>query len=407
MNQPITRRDLAERGMDALPLDRQQSLGISRNAGGVSFASALEVIEFAKLMSTADKAVPKHLRANPGACLRIVFQAVEWQMSPWSVADKSYEVNDRIAYESQLIHAVIEARAPLKERLDAVFDGEGVERRCTIIGKFTDGTERRITTPMIKDIKIKNSPLWTSDVEQQLFYYGSRSWSRRWCPDIIMGLYTKDELQADPSSGRPEEDVAPGLHARLVGSQVNRDEGHQGHEHVHQTLNGDKATEQHAEAKGEPTASAEAPKVKRTRKKKDEPAAEPVTEQPVTETSTEAQPSGGAEPEAESENPEPNQGEASARNEPISGPAPVAEMKPGPAQTITPEEAKVAVEQKPKNADEWRVYALAWIAALTDYEEIRTRWSNERPLRNQCGVTEEYRRPVQDVMTERCKELGE
>src|ERR1700688_4930068 len=134
MNAPVatvTRRDLADKGLEALAdrTPQHQAIAVSRSAGGVSFATVSEVMEVAKLMAVADKAVPKHLRANPGACLRIVFQAVEWRMSPWSVADKSYEVNDRIAYESELIHAVIEARAPLKKRLEVEYEGDAAERR--------------------------------------------------------------------------------------------------------------------------------------------------------------------------------------------------------------------------------------------------------------------------------------
>jgi hypothetical protein len=79
---PMTKRDLATFGMEALDKTRAGQVAVTRAAGGVSFASALEVMEFAKLMAVADKAVPRHLRNNAGACLRIVFQAVEWQMSP-------------------------------------------------------------------------------------------------------------------------------------------------------------------------------------------------------------------------------------------------------------------------------------------------------------------------------------
>src|SRR5262245_34241253 len=95
-------------------LDRAKAgaVVISDNLGGVLFQNMAEVMEFAKLMSLADIAVRKHLRGNPGMCLAVTIQALEWRMSPFSVANKSYVVNDQIAYESQLIHAVIESRAP-------------------------------------------------------------------------------------------------------------------------------------------------------------------------------------------------------------------------------------------------------------------------------------------------------
>jgi RecT family len=222
MNQAVTKRELTAVGMDALDRDRVDQVRVSSISGGVSFASALEVMEFAKLMAVSKQAVPKDFRENPGMCLAVAFQAIEWRMSPFQVANKAYVVNDRIAFESQLIHAVIEARAPLKERLNCEYSGEGPSRRCKVIGAFLDGAVREYETPQFKDIKIKNSPLWAADPDQQLWYYGSRAWSRKWCPDVILGLYTRDEIEDDQT----EEPQLPGLHTRLIGGNVDRAEGH-------------------------------------------------------------------------------------------------------------------------------------------------------------------------------------
>src|SRR5262245_32102388 len=84
------------------------AVAVSDQVGGVLFQNMAEVMEFAKLLSLAGTAVPKHLRGNPGGCLAVTIQALEWRMSPVAVANKSYEVNDRIAFEAQLIHAVVE-----------------------------------------------------------------------------------------------------------------------------------------------------------------------------------------------------------------------------------------------------------------------------------------------------------
>ena len=51
---------------------------------------------FAKLMALSHVAIPKHLRGNPGACLAVTIQAIEWRLSPYAVANKSYSVNDRL-----------------------------------------------------------------------------------------------------------------------------------------------------------------------------------------------------------------------------------------------------------------------------------------------------------------------
>lgn len=240
MNEITTRAD-----MDFGKIDPEASrhIAVSPQLGGITFANALEVMDFAKLMAVADKAVPPHLRKNPGACLAVVMQAVEWRFSPFAVANKSYVVNDRIAYESQLLHAVVEARAPLAKRLEVEYQGEGPTRQCTITGTFLDDEVRTYTSPMVKDIKVKNSPLWVGDPDQQLFYFASRSWARRWVPDVLMGVYTKEELAANPRLGREdggEGEVIEGtaLHERLAAPRGDdhKAEGFKGNGHVDSEL---------------------------------------------------------------------------------------------------------------------------------------------------------------------------
>lgn len=356
MNQ-LTKRDLADKGLDALSGQPHGDIKLSAIAGGISFASALEVIEVAKLMAVSGHAVPKHLRLNPGACLRIVFQAVEWRMSPWGVADKSYEVNDRLAYESQLIHAVVEARAPLKERLNCAYEGEGPERRCLVSGMFNDGTVRQYLTPKFKDIRVKNSPLWKDDPDQQLWYYATRAWARKWCPDVLLGIYSKDELEAEPTLGR--DDAAPGLHSRLIGSNVNREEGHKDG-HASEEINADPDR-------------AVSTTVRKRRSRKGH--------------ADDAPPHGPEEPtEAE-----------------------IARSQDALGRLIWEGEAVIPLTNEDgelKEAKAYAVYCQRWLSAMSDPDAIDNRWAAERPLRNRCGLTEEDRKPLEALKEQRVKELA-
>ena len=42
---------------------------------------------------------------------------------------------------------------------------------------------------------MRNSPLWTADPRQQLAYLAAKRWARLYCPDVVLGLYSEDELQ--------------------------------------------------------------------------------------------------------------------------------------------------------------------------------------------------------------------
>lgn len=164
--------------------------------GAMNFKSVEQLMEFSKVMAIASVAVPKHLRENVGACLAVCIQASEWQMSPFAVASKTYVVNDRIAFEAQLVNAVILRRAPIAGRFKISYIGEGGARRCKVSVKLADGSEEvEYESPTLASIPVKNSQLWKGDPDQQLFYYSSRAMCRRHFPDVLIGIYTPDELE--------------------------------------------------------------------------------------------------------------------------------------------------------------------------------------------------------------------
>lgn len=113
-----------------------------------------EAMEFAKLMCKAEGMVVPALIGNPGACLGVILQAMDWGLSPYAVAQKCYLAKkpDKdgplpvLSYESQLIHAVIEKNAPITGRLRHEFIGEGPKRQCRVWGTFTGESEPRVYT---------------------------------------------------------------------------------------------------------------------------------------------------------------------------------------------------------------------------------------------------------------------
>ena len=124
---PTSRTELIEKS-----IDKAVAKSLTIAGGTVACKDMGDVMEFAKLMAVSGQAIPQHLRGQPGFCLAICIQAMEWRFSPVAVANKSYVVNDRVSYESQLIHAVIEERAPIVGRLRHSFSGAGEKRRCKV-----------------------------------------------------------------------------------------------------------------------------------------------------------------------------------------------------------------------------------------------------------------------------------
>lgn len=190
------------------------------NAGGgfeVTPSTLSDVVEFARFMCQSKAGIPSFLRENAPDCAAVVMQSLKWGFDPFSVAQKSYKVKDVIAYEAQLIAAVVNTRSGIKGRLKYTYEGEGESLQCTVTG-ILGGEECSYTSPRFDQITTKNSPLWTTDPQQQLGYYSARSWARRHTPEVILGVYDREEAASFQGPDNAK-DVTPSIVGRLKAAQ--------------------------------------------------------------------------------------------------------------------------------------------------------------------------------------------
>lgn len=200
-----------------------QSIGVMSAVNLILDASNFDAIEkLAHLMASGVSTVPNHLKGNPADCFAIIMQSLQWGMNPFAVAPKTFNANGIISYEAQLVNAVITSMAPTKDRLHYEWFGPWEN----VIGKFTTKTnaqnktyitpawtlddekgcgvrvwatikgesEPRVLEILLSQARNRFSTLWAEDPRQQLAYLASKRWSRLHCPDVIMGVYTVDEL---------------------------------------------------------------------------------------------------------------------------------------------------------------------------------------------------------------------
>ena len=218
------------------------TIPISVKLGGIDPENYGQVMEFSKAMSTCRAGIPQWLRGSVGDCLMICTRALRWGMDPFFVAEKSFALQNkggevRVGYESQLVHAVIEALAPLKGRLRHEFRGEGDDTVCVVYGTFK-GEDKpheyvsELLGKRVKDIGVndkgnfRGSPLWLTKPRVQLFYDASRDWARINCPDVLAGVYTRDELpDHEPIDKTPEPSKSDALAQRLKDNKARRAEG--------------------------------------------------------------------------------------------------------------------------------------------------------------------------------------
>lgn len=186
----------------------------------------------AKLMASGRSTVPDHLKGNVADCFAIVMKAMQWKMDPFAVAEKTFQVGGKLGYEGQLVHAVLLNSGILDGRPTSRYFGEWGK----VVGKFTikeskpdpakpnkkpgqyrvpawtmqdevglgivfsatikgeaDPREREV---LLAEAQTRNSTLWATDPKQQLFYFATRVWARMNAPEVLLGVYTREELEA-------------------------------------------------------------------------------------------------------------------------------------------------------------------------------------------------------------------
>lgn len=197
------------------------------NAGLMLMNPAImqEVYKFAEVMASGSATVPKHLHGNVADCMALTMQAMQWGMFPFAVVQKTHLINGVLGYEAQLVAAVVNSSGVVQDRFH--FDWYGPWER--VIGKFeirkgdkgeyrvpgwkladeqgcgvrvwatlAGETEPRVLDLLLAQARTRNSTLWADDPKQQLAYLAQKRWARLYAPDVILGVYTRDELEEAP-----------------------------------------------------------------------------------------------------------------------------------------------------------------------------------------------------------------
>jgi len=228
--------------------------------GAMAFdMNVLEAVgKIADIMAGGSATIPKHLQGNRSDCFAIGLQSMQWGLNPFAVAQKTHITQSgALGYEAQLIAAVIIAKAPVTGRPEYEFIGDwskvlgkveekrsdkggkyytaaytkddeqglGCICRMTIIGE----REPRELTVMLSQCYPRFSTQWATDPQQQITYAAIRKWSRRYTPDVILGVYTPEEQEergprdmghVDEVSQPPAENRTAALRGKLANKRA-------------------------------------------------------------------------------------------------------------------------------------------------------------------------------------------
>ncbi len=191
-----------------------------------------QMSRLAEMMANGRATVPMHLQGNPADCMAVIMQAAQWRMNPFAVAQKTHVVSGTLGYEAQLVNAVVCSSTKVKDSFHYEWFGDW----SRVIGNFVTKTshkgnqyqapnwtpadekglgvrvwatlkgesEPRVLELLLSQAQVRNSTLWASDPKQQLAYLAVKRWARLYAPDVILGVYSADELD-----DLPEKELNP------------------------------------------------------------------------------------------------------------------------------------------------------------------------------------------------------
>ncbi len=225
-------------------------LGVSQ----VTNAAAMKAyMDFGTFVSKGSATLPDHLKGNAADCTAIAIRADRWGLDFYGVAEKTHIIQGKLGYESQLIGAVMKNMGAIKEALHTEYFGDWTK----VNGKFaeresktkkdnhghptkykvpawkesdevglgirvwttlTGESEPRYLEVLMTQALVRNSTLWASNPQQQLFYLAQKFWQRMYAPQAMLGVHTVDDLQemAAPRDMGTAEVVAPTVPRALL-----------------------------------------------------------------------------------------------------------------------------------------------------------------------------------------------
>lgn len=173
--------------------------------GGLNVFSDAQEFETALRMAdclSKSTIVPKDYQNNPGNCMIAIEMASRINTSPMMVMQNLYIVNGRPAWSSQWIIAMINSSNRYKTELQFTFGYDEKDGGLSCQAWAEDYAGHKVVGPKItmnmanaEGWTTKNGSKWKTMPQVMIQYRAASFFGRMNCPDMIMGIYSKDEVE--------------------------------------------------------------------------------------------------------------------------------------------------------------------------------------------------------------------
>lgn len=192
----------------ALARGKPQDLRIVHDEG--EFANLLDTAKFEHMWRVAQvfaksNLVPQHFRDKPEDCFICTQMAVRLRVDPFMLLQNTYVVHGRPGMEAKLAIALINSSGLFTDSLDYEIQGgpdpfaDGYRVRAFAVRKSTG---KRVDGPWIDWGLVrkerwdkKDGSKWLTMPAQMFCYRAAAFFGRLHCPERLMGMQTRDELE--------------------------------------------------------------------------------------------------------------------------------------------------------------------------------------------------------------------
>ena len=169
-------------------------------------------MQMAKALSEST-IVPQTYQKNPSNCLIAIEQAQRMNISPLMVMQNLYPIQGKPSWSSKFLIASINAsrKFDMELQYDETKDKDGKPYSCVAWtmknGRRIEGME--VNMQMAKDEGWlgKNCSKWKTMPQLMLRYRAASFFSSLNCPELTMGIYTKEEIEDNDFNEYPMEDL--------------------------------------------------------------------------------------------------------------------------------------------------------------------------------------------------------
>lgn len=142
------------------------------------------------------KLVPSHFQENIPDCLIALQLALRLNVDPFALMQHMSIVKGKPCIEGKFYLAILNSRSRYDGGLNFYYSGEGAKRTITASAIVKDTGEKHelsLSLEEVHRIGWDSNSWWKNMPDQMLAYRAASLFAKRYCPELMLGLLTKDE----------------------------------------------------------------------------------------------------------------------------------------------------------------------------------------------------------------------